>query len=482
MGTDLPLLIVSFVVVLVPLIFVHELGHFLMAKLVGITVLEFGIGFPPRAAVLFKRGDTQYTLNWIPLGGFVRPLGEDMVGPVDKEKLEKQRREEVPARGVAVNDVSPLRRILFMAGGALFNLLLAVLLFTFALTAGSPVIDHSDITVVSLAWDSLALRAGVRPGDVIRAVDGQPLDFARELDEYLALHTGEPITLAVERDGQQLDFTFIAGDDLSAWVVDSGPVSINAVSAGSPAEAAGIEAGDIVLAAAPELPRPTSSLGVARVGNPNAPAVRDLDYTAVHTAGDLAAYVRSWAGVPVTFRVARGGTLRLLTSGTRDNPPPGEGATGTTIETIYPTAIEREAFGDALITSVGRTIGLIGTVIRAPVMLIRGEISTEEARPVSVVGISQLGGQFIQESVEVGTPTPFLQFAAAISVALGLTNLLPLPAFDGGRILFVLIEMIRGKPMDPAREGMIHLIGLMFLLGLMVVLIFVDIAYPVQLP
>ncbi|MCZ7547349.1 MAG: site-2 protease family protein [Anaerolineae bacterium] len=127
-------------------------------------------------------------------------------------------------------------------------------------------------------------------------------------------------------------------------------------------------------------------------------------------------------------------------------------------------------------------MSLVGLVIRAPVMLLTGEISGEEARPVGIVGISQLGGQFIQESVEVSSPTPFLQFAAAISVALGMTNLLPIPALDGGRILFVLIEMIRGKPMDPAREGLIHLIGIVFMLGLMIVLIFADIINPVQLP
>ena len=83
--------IIAFFVVLIPLILVHELGHFLAAKAVGITVLEFGIGFPPRIVKLFTWGETEFTLNWIPLGGFVRPLGEDMIRPVDAETVEKDR-------------------------------------------------------------------------------------------------------------------------------------------------------------------------------------------------------------------------------------------------------------------------------------------------------------------------------------------------------------------------------------------------------
>lgn len=487
MGTDLPLLIVSFVVVLVPLIFVHELGHFIMGKLVGITILEFGIGFPPRARVIARRGDTEYTLNWLPFGGFVRPLGEDLVGPMSEEDARKDRealtrRSEASSRGVAVNDVSPLKRILFMAGGPMFNLLLAMALFTSTLLIGSPAVDHTDITVTGLAWDSPALRAGVRPGDIIRAVDGHPLDFTADLDEYLTAHAGEPVTLTVERGGTTFEVTVEAGDDLTQRTSDAGMVRISGVNENSPAEQAGVREGDIVLAARAELPYPVATLGLASVGDGVAPTARDLDYAPLHTHVDLRNYVVAWKGAPITFTVLRDGAPGQLTVEARRNPPPGEGATGTTIETRYPTTVIRESLPQAIVGGVERTMSLMGLVIAAPVMILRGDISGEQARPVGIVGISQLGGQFIQESVEVSSPTPFLNFAAAISVALGLTNLLPIPALDGGRILFVLIEVIRGKRMDPAREGMIHLIGIMFLLGLMFILIFADILNPVQLP
>ncbi len=137
-----------------------------------------------------------------------------------------------------------------------------------------------------------------------------------------------------------------------------------------------------------------------------------------------------------------------------------------------------EALGNGLNQAVTMTL----RVLEAPLLIIRGEISGDAARPVGIVGISQMGGQFIQESVDVQTPAPILNYAALISIALGITNLLPIPALDGGRILFTLVEMVRGKRMDPAREGMIHLVGLMALLALMVVLIFADIINPVQLP
>ena len=91
LGNDGLSAIVAFGLVLIPAIFVHEMGHFLAAKAVGITILEFGIGFPPRMATLFTRGETMYTLNWLPIGGFVRPLGEDFVRPVSAKEVERER-------------------------------------------------------------------------------------------------------------------------------------------------------------------------------------------------------------------------------------------------------------------------------------------------------------------------------------------------------------------------------------------------------
>jgi regulator of sigma E protease len=117
--------------------------------------------------------------------------------------------------------------------------------------------------------------------------------------------------------------------------------------------------------------------------------------------------------------------------------------------------------------------------LRAPLMLVRGQITASEARPVSVVGISQLAGRAAEETANQRDLFPILWFTGIISVALGFTNLLPIPALDGGRLLFVVIEAIRGRRVEPEREGMVHLVGMLVLLGLMVLMIIQDIVNPI---
>jgi regulator of sigma E protease len=112
-------------------------------------------------------------------------------------------------------------------------------------------------------------------------------------------------------------------------------------------------------------------------------------------------------------------------------------------------------------------------------MLVQGEITAEQARPVGPVGISQIAGRTAQYTATTGDWFQLLRITAFISVALGFTNLLPIPALDGGRILFVLIEAVRGRRIEPEREGMVHLVGMLFLLGLMFLLIIQDITNPI---
>ncbi|NLF78541.1 MAG: hypothetical protein GX573_22845, partial [Chloroflexi bacterium] len=113
--------------------------------------------------------------------------------------------------------------------------------------------------------------------------------------------------------------------------------------------------------------------------------------------------------------------------------------------------------------------------------LIRGDISASEARPVSPVGIGQIGGPVLEQSLDENAMYPIVFFAALISVALAVTNLLPIPGLDGGRILFVIIELIRGKPMEPEREGLIHFLGIMLLLGIVAITLINDIVNPIDI-
>jgi regulator of sigma E protease len=113
--------------------------------------------------------------------------------------------------------------------------------------------------------------------------------------------------------------------------------------------------------------------------------------------------------------------------------------------------------------------------------LLNGDVAPEAARPVSPVGIVQLGAPVFEQTLDEGEMYPIVLFAALISVALAITNLLPIPGLDGGRILFVVIELIRGKPMEPEREGLIHLIGVMLLLGIVLLTVINDIINPINI-
>jgi regulator of sigma E protease len=200
-------------------------------------------------------------------------------------------------------------------------------------------------------------------------------------------------------------------------------------------------------------------------------------------AGDtemLIAEIHASAGQPASLLIERDGQAFNLTVTPR---LPGEYAANqgpTGIALGYPST-GRQPMGvvnaaSAAGDSVWRVI--YGTVT-APAMLIRGQLDPALARPVSVVGISQIAGHAAETSASGRDPFPILFFTGIISVALGFTNLLPLPALDGGRIMFVLLEAVRGRRIEPEREGMVHMVGMLFLLGLMVLIIIQDIVNPI---
>jgi regulator of sigma E protease len=143
------------------------------------------------------------------------------------------------------------------------------------------------------------------------------------------------------------------------------------------------------------------------------------------------------------------------------------------------TGLQRYSLPRAARASVSDLVLIAKRTLQLPIMLIQGGVSAQEARPTSVVGISQIMTFSLQQSVEWRLAFPALQTASLISLALGLTNLLPLPALDGGRILFVLIETVRGRRVPPEREAVIHFVGMMILVGLMLLVMLQDVLNPV---
>ena len=195
--------VAAFIGILVVLVLVHELGHFLVAKRAGITVEEFGIGFPPRIASVTWHG-TRYSANWIPLGGFVRMLGED--GDVELRRLREQGlsgAEIERAMEGAFNRRPMWIRITVLLAGVAMNFVLAAALFAVAFSMPR-LIAHGPLTVTDVQADSPAVGR-LEVDDVIVGADGQSFELSRDLTEYVAERGGTPVTLNVERDGELID-------------------------------------------------------------------------------------------------------------------------------------------------------------------------------------------------------------------------------------------------------------------------------------
>ncbi|MAU01259.1 MAG: hypothetical protein CL608_29290 [Anaerolineaceae bacterium] len=344
----------GFFIVLTPIILVHELGHFFAARLSNIRVEEFGLGFPPRALKLAERNGTVYSLNWIPLGGFVRPAGED---------------DPMVEGGLAAASKRARLFVLFAGAGA--NFIMALVVFWVAFMIGMPAVAVSEV-----APDSPAMTAGFEAGDIFLEVEGVAAESSGVIADIMRTMAGEPVGVVMERDGQPVELTVV----------------------------------------------------------PRVPGEYDAAVEGPIGVGLMAA--------PDGRRITRG---------------PGE----------------------ALVESAASTWEIVSLTVRVPAMLINGDIEPSEARPVSVVGISQIAGQAAEVSVTNSNLFPILNMVGFISVALGFTNLLPIPALDGGRILFVLIEAVRGRRIEPEREGMVHIVGMLVLLGLMALLIVQDIVNPI---
>lgn len=347
--------ILVFLLVLGLLVFFHELGHFLTAKRAGIKVEEFGFGFPPRL-IAFRWGETEYSLNLIPLGGFVRMLGE-----------------EDPTEPRSFASTSKLWRSAVLVAGPAMNFVLAALLFGFAYMAGWPTVTETEVQIMSVLEDSPAARADVRPGDVIVAMDGQPIKDTLELRERTQERLGQGTTLTVRRDGQTVNLSLVPNPE---WDPDRG------------------------------------ALGVT-IANRNAKVE------------------------PVSYPV-----------------------------------------GEALWLGVRQLGEIVALIAALPAMLIGGLIPAEMARPVGPVGIFQVTSQAAAETVSTGWWFPLIYVTAVLSVGLGLANLLPFPGLDGGRLVFVALEAIRGRRISPRREGLIHLVGMAILLTLVVVISYYDLASP----
>jgi regulator of sigma E protease len=366
--------VLAFLVVLIILVLVHELGHFVAAKLAGITVQEFGIGFPPRITSTIRRG-TRYSLNAIPLGGFVKMLGED--GDIEAKKMRQRGLSEAAIESAmtgAFNRKPIAVRIAVLLAGVVMNFLLAGVMFS--VVAGMPQLaERGGLVLDEIQADSPALAAGLEPGDIIVSADGQTFTNPRELTKYVRDQAGTPVTLELRRDGATQDVVVTPRTLTDAQVKQ----------------------------------------GIGAVGF-------------------------SWHAERVDETPPRAGNpLQAVTLGFGG----GDGAMGLAVQ-----------LPGALVDAVGGVLGL----------------NPNGGTAVGPIGIAETTGRVLQGPIQ-----GWLYFVGLLSINLAVLNVLPFPPLDGGRIAVVLIEAVRRRKLPAEREALIYLTGFMVLIVLVILISIQDV-------
>ena len=347
--------LIQFILVLASMILLHEVGHFLACLLFGVPVEEFGFGFPPRITKLFEFRGTEYTLNWIPLGGFVKPRGESQP--------------EVEG-GLAAS--KPLVRIGVYLAGPLMNLLAAVVIYGIIFSQlGMP--DMSVIQIENIVAESPASNAGLASGDTILSINDLEVDSYDALRSEIYTNLGEEVTIKFDRDGQVQEIQLVP----------------------------------------------------------------------------------------------------------RENPPENEGAIGI----LMTSPVLEISWFQALPLALSATGQHSIAVMRLPGQLIRG---TNEAagRPVGYKGMYDIYTGAKEGQLLPGTSSQInvLLFLTSITVSLGVLNLLPIPALDGGRILFVIPELLIGRRVSQKVQNVVNAVGFFSVILLLIYFNILDFTSPVQLP
>jgi regulator of sigma E protease len=362
--------IVIFAFILGLLVFIHELGHFLAAKRAGIKVEEFGFGLPPKIKG-WKRGETEYTINWLPMGGFVRLLGED------SEENSKDPR--------SFANKPPSVKALVILAGVLMNLALAVVIYTFILGFNS--------------WKA---------------------DFNLIIDQKFPF-------------GTQQNSVFIAG-----------------IEPESPAETSGLEFADKVLT---------------------------INSEPIDSREELRSLVDANKGKTLAVEVENLNTKEreTLSMTPRENPPPGSGALGVSLGEV--ATVSYLSFPERVLSGVLHSLNVTTYSFAVTSELVKASVETGDIAPVAQ-GVSGPVGILGVVNALVGSEgglVKVIELLPLISLSLAIFNVLPIPALDGGRLFFVLIELVTRRKVSPKVERWVHSVGLMVLIGLFLLITYSDI-------
>jgi regulator of sigma E protease len=429
--------------VLGPLILVHELGHFITAKLTGVRVEEFGFGFPPRMLKLW------HGMGYFDIGS-TRIIVPRRFKGLPTKLLTGSYAEAIAQQQ---DDGTYIMRKLTMLDEERDDVTPKIAQEDEAVRIRGEVTEVERGTIYSLNW--LPMGAFVRmTGEEADFSDPRSLATKSKLQRILVMGAGATLNIIAA-------FILMVSVYLTG-LPESWVVQIHDVLPGTAAAEAGLQPRDVIL-------------GIDAERLEEGPA-------------QLQNIIQAAPGQTVQLTILRDDKEMTLAA----TPSPRECAedeTGCVAGTgflgimmnIWPdrSSLRRYNLFEAIQASIADFAMVIQAIVAIPSRLAQGTMTAQEARPVSVVGAGQLLTFFLQQSIEWGVAFPVLRGAALISLALGMTNLLPIPALDGGRILFVLIEAVRGRRIPPEREAVIHFVGLVIMVSLMLLVMFYDIFNPV---
>ncbi len=531
--------VITFVFVLSLLVFVHEMGHYLVGRWSGIRVMAFSIGFGPEIAGFTDRHGTRWKLSLIPLGGYVRFFGdEDASSKTDVDQLAAMTEEE---RAHSFAGARLWKRAATVAAGPIANFLLAIVIF--AALFGIYGRTVADPVVAMVTRDGAAAEAGIEPGDRLVAIDGAKVATFDEVQRYVGLRPGRTIVLTVERDGQNRDFRIVPklveDTDQFGNKMEMGRIGIalvdpvvTAVEPAGPAAKAGVLAGDRLIAvdgnnvatyydigryvsehpgknivltiqrsgAIRDFPMMTDtlvdtaasgdkkdvgSIGIAPIDPlvasiaSDSPAqaaglevgdrILSVDGREIGSIGEVQRSAAAHADKPMTMTVKRDGQTREVTVTPRKSEETDAFGARTEIATIgitdgqKPIRLHYEAYGplQALSEGVKQTAGIVSGTFEYIGNVIGGYMKADQLG--GPIRVAQLSGQMATLGFAA-----VLQFAAILSVSIGLLNLMPVPVLDGGHLMFYAIEAVRGKPLGARAQDIAFRIGFAMVLSLMV--------------
>lgn len=421
--------------ILAVLILVHEFGHFFAARAIGAKVEEFGIGLPPRLKGWTRNG-VIWSLNWIPFGGFVKVLGDDG-------------KSSDPG---SINNKTPLQRAIFLVAGSAMNILLAFVLMI--LVVGFQGISHSNTYIAAVDPGSPAEKAGWQEGDRILEVAGATVTTSADIGARAREFAGNPMSVVIDRGGKRIETSVVpranppATEGPTGVMISEAVVSdaiVKSVLSGSAAEKAGLVAGD-------------------RIVSVNGAPITDA--IALQNALNAA------NGTTAPIVVARGATQETLSITLPKLDAEGELLPQIGFDVSVEPIFSRVPIGSIIPTGISQAWSQTGQMLSGLRDLFTGKAPLNQI--AGPLGMGQITSEIVSAS-----PLPLWvtlsQLAILLSLNLAVLNLLPLPALDGGRLLFVLIEVLRGgKKLTPEREGVVHFTGLVLLLGAMLVIFVLD--------